>query len=176
MVWLRELERQLYLWLTQEGILLLICTYLSCSTSTPLSPFPLPMSSASLTLSSCTKKEVLLTEMLLFLSCEESVVVMVRSLVALLCCPRIGSSVNSLISGFQTAGKRESHFWTRSIPTPLPNMFPKLFLAPALVNACHWATDMISWLFRGTVSCQLSSWKHDKMDSFYEWFQKCEYE
>lgn len=56
MVWLRELEWQLYLWLTQEGILLLICAYLSCSTSTPLSPFPLPMSSASLTLSSCTKK------------------------------------------------------------------------------------------------------------------------
>lgn len=56
------------------------------------------------------KKEVLLTEMLLFLSCEETVVVMVRRLVALLCCPRIGSSVNSLISSFQTAGRRESHF------------------------------------------------------------------
>lgn len=151
MVWLRELEWQVYLWLTQEGILLLICAYLSCSTPTPLSPFPLPTSSASLTLSSSpAQKKVLLTEMLLFLSCEESVVVMVTSLVALLCCPRIGSSVNSLISSLQTAGKRERHFWTHSIPTPLPNTFPKLFLAPALVNACHWDTDMINWMFRGS--------------------------
>lgn len=161
MVWLRELEWQLYLWLTQEGILLLICSYLSCSTPTPfsISPHILCFSDLEFQSRRPAQKRGSADRDVLFLSCEESVAVMVRSLVALLCCPRFGSSVNSLISSFQTAEKAESHFWTHSIPTPLPNMLPKVFLAPALVNACHWDPGMINWLFRGTVSCQLSSWK-----------------
>lgn len=78
---IEELEWQLYLWLAQEGIMLLICTNLLCPTPPSLFLcFPLLSSSAFLSLISClqclhraAEHWFLLTEMLPSLSCGESV-------------------------------------------------------------------------------------------------------
>lgn len=95
--------------------MLLICTNLLCPSPQSLSPFPLPSSSASLSLISCL--QFLHREAEVFADRDVTKLVLwgkqgglMRSLGALSLCVRIGSNVNSLISCLQTAGEGVSRF------------------------------------------------------------------
>lgn len=148
---LEELDWHPYLWLAQEGIMLLVYTNLLSPLHHLFCYFP-PFPSVSLSLISSSFSEQQsaffadrdVTKLVMWKS--RGMGGMIRNMSEFLFCIRIGSNVNSLISSLQTAGERAISKLCHSQPISKP--LPETIDTPVLVNVCYWHPSRINSQFR----------------------------